>query len=43
MPLPADQMRMALRHYDELERLASNLPSSTEISRNAHLTTLRQR
>ena len=25
MPLPADQMRMALRHYDELERLAAEL------------------
>jgi transposase len=25
MPLPADQMRMALRHYDELERLAVEL------------------
>src|SRR5438105_3157614 len=25
MPLPADQLRMALRHYDELERLAAEL------------------
>lgn len=35
LPLPADQMRMALRHHDELGRLARELALDLDIAKRA--------